>query len=210
MVNVMLIYEEAKIISALDRLSDRFRTVFALLCATRLLPAYRRFHSLTGNGDPPAVDSLADRLWADCLEEPQDEAHLQDALERIMALIPTEAEGLHLEFQATAEDAVAALAYAYRARLIGSSREAAWAARRAYEARDTVVEGLLDREGTACEEPKTRLSHPFVQRELAHQQKDLERLAKLEAAPNATEQLVNLKEESERNADTCGDTDQGT
>ena len=78
-----------------------------------------------------------------------------------------------------AGDAVAALAYAYRAAAGGDTDEAAWAAERVYNALDAFVqEGEAKYPGTADEEEALR-NHPLVQAELRRQDADVAALRDL-------------------------------
>jgi hypothetical protein len=168
-------YSEAENLRLLDGLTPEARGVFALVCASRLLPAYRRFHEATGLGDPSGVEALAGTLWAIASSEGTDESSLREAAYECEQLVPSEDEGWDEGTQPYAEDAVAALAYAFRARLTGQAQEAAWAGRRAYEALDHYVRNVLDNKDEAG-----TLSHPLVQAELGRQRRDLLELAKFE------------------------------
>ena len=77
--------------------------------------------------------------------------------------------------QPYAEDAVVALVYALEARVTQGSQEAAWSARRAYEALDRFV--MYDDSGVIVMANEQRLlEHPLVQAELARQKRDLDEL----------------------------------
>src|SRR5262245_49626325 len=81
-----------------------------------------------------------------------------------------------IEQQAAAEDATAALAYALRCRKTGKAQEAAWAARRAYDALDDYV---INREGIDTNAPDGDirvLAHPLIQAEFERQNRDFEEL----------------------------------
>jgi hypothetical protein len=93
---------------------------------------------------------------------------------RAAQLIPPEDDGWDDVERAYAEDAAAALGYAFRARMTGDPQEAAWASRRAYEAIDHFVQGKSS--GTTLDDAAI-LSHPLVQSELARQERDLNDLA---------------------------------
>jgi len=75
-----------------------------------------------------------------------------------------------------AEDAVAAAAYALRCRENGSSQEAAWASRRAYEALDSYVIERNDPDLQTDQGETQVLTDPLVQAELARQHRDLDEL----------------------------------
>jgi hypothetical protein len=108
-----------------------------------------------------------------------------------MCLIPSEDEGVWIQEQAAAEDAGAAVAYALRCRQNGRSQEAAWSARRSYEALDHYV---ATQENIDMDIPGAEarvLAHPLVQAELAHQRRDLDDLANVDepSRMRATERL---------------------
>src|SRR5262249_15111322 len=75
-----------------------------------------------------------------------------------------------------ANDAASAVVYALRCWKTGSAQDAAWAARRAYEALDTAV---IERSGADMNAPGAEasvLSDPLIQAELARQMRDVEEL----------------------------------
>jgi len=94
-------------------------------------------------------------------------------LEEVMTMFPdegSESSNLH----AYAQDALSSLAYTIRCLMDGSAQEAAWGANSAYEAADQAAIRQLDIQpgGTAAEHQI--LMHPFVQRELERQERDLQ------------------------------------
>ena len=99
---------------------------------------------------------------------------MQSKIDACMALIPREDDGPWFTEQASAEDAGASVGYALRCRQSGQAQEAAWAARRAYEALDHYVinRGDIDTNKPGAEERV--LGHPAVQGELARQRRDLD------------------------------------
>jgi len=127
----------------------------------------------TRRGDPPALAEILDRLWRDLAGDQMSSSQIAAALQRCIALIPREDEGPWVAEQAYAEDAAATVAYALRAWSNGDEREAAWAARRAYDALDHFVNnrfGLAP--GTPGWEEQVA-NHPLVQDELRRQERDL-------------------------------------
>lgn len=95
-------------------------------------------------------------------------------LEACLALIPQEDDGRWVPEQAAAEDAGAAVAFAIRCRQSGTPQDAAWCARRAYEAADHHV---VNQEGVDTTHPAAEervVAHPVVQAELARQRRDLD------------------------------------
>lgn len=180
----MLDYDEPKRIAALRGLAPRLRVAFALLCAERALPGYRRFHTKTGRGDPFAAESLAERLWFDVAGDPMTSTELEAARLRVEALLDDE----------DASDAAAALVYAFDTRASGDPHEAAWAGRRLYDLADFLAQRELGARisgttWTAADEALV-LEHPLVQRELARQERDLRELGELAGeGPEALERM---------------------
>jgi uncharacterized protein YjaG (DUF416 family) len=147
--------------------------VFAAACAERLLPAYISFSHRTGRGDPTTLTAILERLWLDAQGDRMDTRQVQENVDLSMGLIAQEYTVSWISEQAWAEDAAAAVVYALRCRLNGQAQEAAWAARRAYEALDHFV---IAREGIDTSKAGAEaqvLSHPVVQAELLRQQRDL-------------------------------------
>lgn len=166
-------FDEGALIKRLRSLTPALRVAFAAACAERQLPAYRAFHARTRRGRPQALAEILDRLWRDLAGDQMSSSQIAAALQRCMALIPREDEGPWVAEQAYAEDAAADVAYALRARLNGDEREAAWAARRAYDALDHFV---INRFGLTPGTPDGEeqvANHPLVQNELGRQERDL-------------------------------------
>jgi uncharacterized protein YjaG (DUF416 family) len=169
----ILSFNEQSLVGELTRLPLPFRVVFAAASAERLLPAYISFSRQTGRGDPTALTAILERLWLDAQGDRMDTRQVQENVDLSMSLIPQEDAISWVSEQAWAEDAAAAVAYALRCRLNGQAQEAAWAARRAYEALDHFV---IAREGIDTSKAGAEaqvLSHPLVQAELLRQQRDL-------------------------------------
>jgi uncharacterized protein YjaG (DUF416 family) len=171
-------YDERELIEKLNRLSKPLRAVFAALCAERLLPAHAEYCKRVATRDPLALPTLLSRLWEDLDGDPMSPAQLAAAIDTCTELIPREDEEPWIDLQPYAEDAGAAVAYALRTRITGASQEAAWAARRAYEAMDHSVISREGVEANSAGEEARVLAHPLVQAELARQQRDLEDLDK--------------------------------
>lgn len=89
-----------------------------------------------------------------------------------MTVFPDE-ESESSNLHAYAQDALSSLAYTVRCLIDGSAQEAAWGANSAYEAADQAAIRQLGIQpgGTAAEH--RILMHPFVQRELERQERDL-------------------------------------
>ncbi len=167
----VLHYDEAGLVGALGRVSAQLRAAFAAACAERLLPAYVAFSARTGRGDPAALAEILERIWKDVLGDKRDVKEVRAELARCMALIPGGNDERWVDEQAYADDAASAVAYTLRTLESGEPQEAAWAARRAYEALDHHVMHRLGIEGE-----DQILRHPLVQAELSRQRRDLDAL----------------------------------
>ncbi|MBS2018775.1 MAG: DUF416 family protein [Deltaproteobacteria bacterium] len=164
-------FDEERLVRSLEQLPVHARVAFASACAERLRSSYLAFAESTESGDKArAYAELLDRLWADLKGELMPEDDVQRLAEQATALIPDVEDDA---YDAYAEDAAAALSYAWGCRLLVDSQEAAWAARRAYEAVDQFVIRL---EGIDLAEPGVErriLEHPLIQAELHRQAEDL-------------------------------------
>jgi len=171
-----LTFNEAQLAAEAAKLSPQLRVVFAAACAERLLPAYERFSRQTGRGDLPKLRGILNRLWDDVAGSPMTAAEIQSNIDAALQLTPAEDDGPWVPEQAAAEDAGAATAYALRCRQSGKGQEAAWAARRAYEALDhfVIAQEKLDVNAPGAE--ARVLKHPLVQAELQRQKRDLSEL----------------------------------
>jgi len=117
-----------------------------------------------------------------------------------MSLLPKdEVEGLGQHTYAN--DAVASVAYAIRARLTGECQEAMWAARRAYEALDHYV---IARFNPTIVEPDAEnqvTAHPLVQTELRRQRADLSQLQEAALNPaNERKVIIDVHNRSQSDA----------
>jgi uncharacterized protein YjaG (DUF416 family) len=192
-------FNETQLVRHVERLSPRLRVAFAAASAERLLPAYVHFAQQTGRADAAVLAELLDRLWQDLQGDRMSAQEVQDRLNRCMALIPDEdededqsSEEYVAAMEAQADHAASALAYAYRCRQNEAAQEAAWAARRAYEAVDHWVINRDDIDISKRGAEQRVLSHPLVQAELARQRRDLEELLAIRdegAVANALAQL---------------------
>ncbi len=186
---MMLRFDEKTLTAALERLPQPLRAAFAAACAERLMPAYDAFSRSSGRGDPIALREILSRLWDDLAGNAMTSAELKSRIDDCMKLIPREDEGVWIPQQAAAEDAAAAVAYALRCRQNGRSQEAAWSARRLYEAHDhyVVTNGNIDTNVAGAE--ALVLKHPLIQTELMRQQRDLDELSNVGSVANAVSTL---------------------
>jgi uncharacterized protein YjaG (DUF416 family) len=184
-------FDEQELVHHLDQLPPKLRVAYAAACVERLLPAYFSFSERTGKGDPNRLARILERLWADLQDNPMSAEEIKVNLDTCTSLIPQEDEEPWVEEQVYAEDATAALAYALRARQSGESQEAAWAARRVYEAADYYVTNRVGMDITQSSGEERVLSHGIVQAELARQRRDFEDLLNAASKEN-TRAVVSL------------------
>jgi uncharacterized protein YjaG (DUF416 family) len=190
----MMTYDESRLIAMLNALPTELRVAFAALCAERLMPAYTAFARRLGHKDAVQLTSILGRVWRAVDNGAMAEEDLLSNLDVCMGLIQAEDEGEWSSLRAYAEDAVAAVAYALRVQQNGESQEAAWAARRVYEALDHFVtnEEEIDTSEPGAEE--RILSHPLIQQELVRQRKDLDDLNKLAHQREWRTEITKLRE----------------
>lgn len=165
-------FNESLLVKHLELLARPERIAFAVAVAGRQLSSYERYIlTLEGCVDRRPFEIVA-QLW-DQLRLPvlgQDE--WTGKVNEIMERLPDEndKEGIHVAF---ADDALSSLAYAIRCYLNSESQEAAWAAKRAYEAADQAAIRLLDGQSNTQSSEADILGHELVQLELERQLRDL-------------------------------------
>ncbi|WP_437575183.1 DUF416 family protein [Sorangium sp. So ce887] len=170
-------FDEANLISNLERLPVPFRVAFAAACAERQMPAYRFFIRQTERNPTNPMEIALEMVWADP-SATNSATGLERQIEAIMNLIPQEdsIEGPWTQEATNAQNAGMAVAYALRAKLAGEAQEAAWAARVAYEALDNFI---INKESVDMNTPGNELrvlSHPLIQAELGRQERDVRAL----------------------------------
>jgi uncharacterized protein YjaG (DUF416 family) len=172
----ILTFDERSLTNGLDHIPPPLRVIFAATIAERLLPAYENFSRETGRGHPGMLADIVERLWRDIKGTPMDAPELQESINLSMSLIPREDDIPWIPEQAWAEDAAAATTYALRCRQNGDPKEAAWAARRAYEALDHFVQASASSDTITVADEERVLSNPLIQAELMRQRRDLREL----------------------------------
>jgi len=185
-------YQEAQLVERLTDISPWARAAFAAACAERLFPSYRRYLARAGSDDGGALRRMLDTTWGAAAGVPPPRgAELADLIDSCMDLIPSSEEGPPIPELPVAEDFGAAVAYGLRCLENEDPQEAAWAARRAYEAMDNVV---LRRTGIDVNAPDAEeriMANPLIQTELGYQEEDLAVLEKnaVEAQRPVVEQI---------------------
>jgi uncharacterized protein YjaG (DUF416 family) len=182
------------LIETLDGLPKRLRAAFAALCAERLAPAYTSFAERNGL-NPEELSLMLERLWRDLEGDELSLEQLRAYAQASEALIP-DGDADWVGSPAYGDDAAAALAYAFRARLAGDSREAVSAAQRVHDALDhfVIAQEGIDLNASGAEQRV--LSHPSIQQEFARQRHDLDQLGKLPNDPSGSVVLSRLRQEA--------------
>lgn len=168
----MYSFDERVLVSELAALSNPAQIAFALAAATRQLSNYERFAREFDPGNEQRPRQIVNQLWVDLRNPAVDSTAWSVRLDEVMGLLPEEEDDWEIG-HALAEDALSSLAYAIRCRLTPEPQEAAWAARRAYEAADQAAIRVLGVQPGLPNSEVTILAHEFVQRELICQQTDL-------------------------------------
>jgi uncharacterized protein YjaG (DUF416 family) len=189
----MLLFDEAVLLRDLARVGKKSLVAFAASCSERLLPAYDDFCKRAGRGSPGTLARILEGVWQHLLGNSMSGAQIREMLNRSMELIPGENNEPWVDEQAYADDAASATAYTLRALDSGEPQEAAWAARRAYEAADHYVIHRL-----RIEEESDVLAHAIVQAELSRQRRDLEEL--LGVRPESAELIAGLRARAKADA----------
>lgn len=165
-------FDENALVNDLAVLSARAQVAFATAAATRQIANYERFARELGIKTEHRPREIVTHLWSDLSAMTVDSFAWSARLEEVMSLLPEEDEDWVI-WHALADDALSSLAYSIRCLLKPDAQEAAWAARRAYEATDqAAIRILAVQPGLPGTEVKI-LSHDCVQRELARQKNDL-------------------------------------
>jgi uncharacterized protein YjaG (DUF416 family) len=165
-------FDENALVGELGALSSWARIAFAAAAATRQLGNYERLARESGAGSEQRPREIAAQLWADLQGPAVDRAAWSTELDEVMSLLPEESDDWMIG-HALADDALSSLAYAIRCLLTPEPQEAAWAARRAYEAADQAAIRMLGVQPGLPDTETAIVSHAIVQRELARQRNDL-------------------------------------
>jgi len=156
----------------LDRLRPPARAEFALQCAERLLPLYRRFHVDTGQGDQEVLTEALHAARAYLASTTGCPPEISSLADRCEALVPVEDESW-TDLSGLAQNAAAAMAYALRSVASGSAEDAVWAAVQGLESADLLASTQLDADFNEPGVEQRIVAQEVVQRELAEQETSL-------------------------------------
>jgi hypothetical protein len=187
----VLKFNEKELAAQLDHLIAPLRAAFAAAAAERLMVRYKASHPR----GQPLLEGALDALWRALFGEGAGQ-RLSEFELQCMDLMEKEDPQTAME-EADAEDVTAAVIYSLRALGSDNSRDAIWAARRAYEALDQAAVNSL---GVDFQEPDAEekvLMDPAIQSELRSQQRDLLELEKL---PGPGPSLTALRQRARHSA----------
>lgn len=177
-------FDEENLCARLAGITPESRTVFAASCATRVKPAYVAFHANTQCGDPAALSSAQEFIWSAIDRGKFARGETEKWLEAVMALVPPEDESW-TELHKFADDAAAATAYALRTMLRDNpeeaAKEAAWAARRVFEAVSSYIVDAKQIDVTKRGFEELIDGDSLMQLELERQDRDVEELQRPDA-----------------------------
>jgi uncharacterized protein YjaG (DUF416 family) len=172
-------YDESELIRKLENLSKLGRVVFGAACAERAFPAFAAYEEGGGSTDRVRLfRTTLDDIW-DGVIQGTELVGLDKKIDNCLSSIPSEDEEPDTYPGLAAEDAASAICYTLQCWKTGDSQEAAWAARRTYEALDGYI---IEHESIDINEPgaESRVeANDIIQSELRRQHRDIEELANL-------------------------------
>lgn len=176
-------FDETQLSAELAKLQSKGRMAFAAAVACRPLGACERFAGQSGLASAGRPREIAGQLWSALLGDTSDRTTWVVALEEVMNFLPQapspepDAAPDAASFaHGLVDDALSSLVYAIRCLLSPDADEAAWAARCAYESIGRAALHALRLQAGTPEAETQLLAHPWVQRELERQRRDLSAL----------------------------------
>lgn len=188
-------FDRACLAGQLGRLSPHLRVAFAAACAERLYQRFAAFERRFGRGAPGELRAMLDRLWAMAEAREGPGEWTRQSLARVDALTPGWDPNVWLPGQDEADDFTMALAYAFEALEDDGGEAASWAAERAYDACDRIIQNRPGHDPNASGAEEVALHDPIVQAELARQHRDLEELLR---GPDTPELVRRLRERAQQ------------
>ena len=170
-------FHEGEVREELQELTLRARNAFAWACARRCYPCYEAWTKSVNCEPDERVFRLLESLRVAILEMPDNSLLMsfEGLDEVIIELLPTD-DSEWTSQMPLAEHALSSVAYAVRSVVCGSAQEAAWAARRAYEAADQAAINRIAGTNSYLPPDREILEDKLVQQELARQKRDVEYL----------------------------------
>jgi len=173
-------YDEASLLSRLEKLNRASRTTFAAVCAERLWPILLRYGHTTG------IAAVERQKLSDSLEDlwraiSGDEVTLQELSSDHAGEVPEEEWADQLAY---GENLSAAVTYAVRAWVRDSAQDAAWAAYQCYEAADFAAQRITPPKGdNRDEDERVLFESDVVQTAVLAMERDLSTLEQMSLSP---------------------------
>jgi uncharacterized protein YjaG (DUF416 family) len=164
----LLRFDQTSLVTKLGSLPAKSQTAFATAVASR----HRTTVPVTST---TKVEETIGELWRSVDTPDAVQVNWDHVLNEVLELVPEDTKNGDIRV-ALVEDALSALAYAVRSWVSKDPQEAAWAARRGYEAADQAAIRTLGLVPGSAESERLILAHEFVQRELSRQELDYRQL----------------------------------
>ena len=165
-------FDETQLSDDLSKLPTKSRMAFAAAVASRPLGTCERFAGPLGLAGAGRPREIAMQLWSALQGDSSERTTWVVALEEVMNFLPPAPEAASFA-HGLMDDALSSLVYAIRCLLTPEADEAAWAARCAYESIGRAALHALRVPAGTPEAEAQVLAHPWVQRELERQRRDL-------------------------------------
>lgn len=165
-------FDETQLSDALSKLPAKGRMAFAAAVACRPLSVCERFAGPLGLAGAGRPREIAMQLWSALQGDRSERTTWVVALEEMMNFLPPAPEPVPFA-HGLVDDALSSLVYAVRCLLAPEADEAAWAARCAHESIGRAALHALRVPAGTPEAEAQVLAHPWVQRELERQRRDL-------------------------------------
>lgn len=185
-------FDRDDLIAKLGTLTAPLRTAFAAACAERLLVGYATYHLETGAGDPTLLTGALSSLWNHLEGAELTAEESARLIDECMSIIPEDGKWPWSPSWGAAEDAIAAVVYALKAKDEEGCQSAAWAAQCIYDSLDGLVIRRESVDVNQADAEDRILEHPLVQRELAREQRDLTDLRRVAMMPSLPEGFMGM------------------
>ena len=183
-----LIFDEARLRRRLEALPPFAVLAFALSCAERLLPNYEAFVRQAGWGDPAVLRAALDAAWEALAGRPAAD-DLRSLARRCEAVTP-DSEDFETPLVSAALDAGVAATLVLDLVATANPATAAQVASLAHDSVDMHIQESLDLHPDDPRREAKIFAHPLMQRELARQSADLDRLEGVVPGPTAAKHLL--------------------
>ncbi len=169
-------FDEARIIEELNELCDWKRCIFSASCTERFFHSYKKSNEKSAYSYCIELREIMDFIWDSIGKKECNREISGKYLSEINNIIEASETNMNA-YPLFLADMSSSVAYALSTLLTHDSQEAAWCARRVYEALDTYSYTTENIEFNKSGSEIKILTHPFIQKELECQLRDLHILA---------------------------------